>query len=78
MLELGAFRDKWNHDTIACYKCNSKLDPGDILAIMVEENLTFKETGNLLHTAQNPWCDIVQNLSVDEKRKVLGKEAVIR
>ena len=78
MAEMGGYRDKWDYNQTSCYFCGLIFQMEEITTIMNHENIDFKDAGYLVHAILHPWCEILQNLPMHDRRKVLGSFQYIK
>ena len=72
LANIGACRDKWENDTMSCYKCELIFKMDEIIKTKDERKLSFEDAGWLIHAKYHPWCELLQKLPKCTLQKILG------
>ena len=72
LAELGACRNKWENNLIACYQCGLEFEVETIIDTMNNSDLDFMGAGSLIHATHYPSCEQLQNLPVSTLEIILG------
>ena len=73
LAEIGVCRDRWDANKASCYMCDLIFDEKQIQEIANRERLNYKDAGLLFHAMNKPGCKIIQSLSEEDRKKILGK-----
>ena len=72
LAELGACRNKWENNLIACYQCGLEFHVEKVTEIMNNNKLDFIGAGSLVHATNYPSCELLRTLPKLTLETILG------